>query len=384
MRPDTSVGVALAPVRTPARRTTTVATSVVAFVAVVALGWSLLASFADRVRPEAVSGSGADGAEAQESGLPPVLPPSLPSVLSATDADFGGSTWFVLDRRARRIHRFSETGALLGHFARQGDGPGELSSPTALAVHRDRVAVADRGFVRLYDFAGTHVADQRHAIDGCFAPRIANLDSVSLGLLILVQCTNPVRGMNAMAFLARDDGGVRMRASVAPPGRGIVADLGFQPVMSAHPAGFVFGNADAECLGVYDLTARRTGRECHGWLKRTPLSKREADALKEQIMPAARAVGARVIVPLRLPPFERVFDLPDGRLAYRVPVPVGEGEEGTGDDHIFRLVTQGEAGGEQALPTPAASALFVSGNSVLAAWDAPDGVRIATYRLGVS
>lgn len=361
-----------------------VAMSVATLVAVVALGWSLLASFADRVRPEAVSDSGGDGAEAQALGFPPSLPPSLPSVLSATDADFGGSTWFVLDRRARRIHRFSETGTLLGHFARQGDGPGELSSPTALAVHGDRVAVADRGFVRLYDFAGAHVADRRHTIDGCFAPRIANLDSVALGLLILVQCTSPVRGMNAMALLVHDDGGVRMRVSVVPPGRGIVVDLGFQPVMSAHPAGFVFGNADAECLGVYDMTARRTGHLCHGWLKRTPLSEREADALREQIMPAARAVGARVIVPLRLPPFERVFDLPDGRLAYRVPVPVSEGEAGTGDDHIFRLVTQGEAGGEQALPTPAASALFVSGNSVLAAWDAHDGVRIATYRLGVS
>ena len=343
-----------------------------------ALAWSLLTSVADRTRPEAVSVSGADDSVAwsASSDLP-----SLPSVLSVTDADFGGATWFVLDRRGRRVHRVDEAGTLLGSFARHGNGPGELSSPTALAVHRDRVAVADRGFVRLYDFSGAHIADRRHAVVGCFALRIADLESVSQGLLVLATCTSPVQGIMAMVLLAEDGGDLLPRASISPLGHGIVADLSFQPVVSGYPGGFVFGNADADCLGVYDMAARQTGSVCHSWLERVPVSRRQAEALKDQLMPAANAVGARVAVPRRLPPFERVFDLADGRLAYSAPVPVEEGE--AGDARIFRLVTRGEADGEQVLLAPPASALFASGESVLAAWEAIDGVRVATYRPGV-
>lgn len=235
-----------------APRTTlvTVVVSIVGVGAALAVGWSLLTSIAGRssLPPEPEVGSAPSaGASAALGGLVHA------SVVSATDAAAADSVWFLLDGRGRRVHRFDKTGALLESFAGPGEGPGELSSPTAIAVHRGAVAVADRGVVRLYDFAGGSVADRRLAFDGCLAPRTIGIESVSRGLLLLVQCASPLRGVVARVFLASDDGDVRLVASRSPAGRGFVADLGFVPVMSAHPEGFVFGDANAECLDVFSV-----------------------------------------------------------------------------------------------------------------------------------
>ena len=254
-----------------------------------------------------------------------------------------------------------------------------------MAVHRDAVAVADGGVLRLYDLAGAFVADRRLAFDGCLAPRAVEIESVSRGLLLLVRCASPLRGAVARVFLASDDGDVRLLASRSPAGRGIVADLGFTPVMSAHPEGFVFGDASTACLDVFATGAQPGAAEasrsvCHEWIPRWPVSGRSAQAVEDQLRDAAGAVGARVIVPRRLPPFDRVFALADGRLVYRVPVPVPDEE--AEDARLFRLAVKGEAGEELALPTPAASTVFVSDNSVLVVWETLDGVRVAVFPTG--
>lgn len=366
---------------------TTLATVVVSIVgagAALAVGWSLLTSIAGRSslppEPEIVSAPSA-GTSAALGGLVHA------SVVSATDAAAADSVWFLLDGRGRRVHRFDETGALLESFAGPGEGPGELCSPTAIAVHRGAVAVADRGVVRLYDFAGGSVADRRLAFDGCLAPRTIGIESVSRGLLLLVQCASPLRGVVARVFLASDDGDVRLLASRSPAGRGFVADLGFVPVMSAHPEGFVFGDANAECLDVFAVRAQPVAAEatrsvCHDWLRRLPVSGRSAKAVEDRLRDAAGAVGARVLVPRRLPPFDRVFALADGRLVYRVPTPAPD-EEAVGAG-LFRLALRGEGERELAPPIPAASTVFMSDNSVLAVWETLDGVRVAVFPTGVS
>lgn len=164
-----------------------------------------------------------------------------------------------------------------------------------------------------------------------------------------------------------------------------MADLGFAPVMSAHPEGFVFGDASTACLDVFATGAQPGAAEatrsvCHEWLPRWPVSGRSAKAVEDQLRDAAGAVGARVIVPRRLPPFDRVFALASGRLVYRVPVPVPDEE--AEDARLFRLAVKGEAGEDLALPTPAASAVFASDNSVLAVWETLDGVRVAVFPTG--
>lgn len=372
-----------------APRTTlsTVAVSAVAFVAAGALVWSLATTLADRsppVAPGVEPLSEGVAADRRAKAPPPSVGHVFPDVQSATDADLaadadlGGAVWYLLDARGRRVHRFSETGALLGSFARRGQGPGELSAPTAIAVHQGAVVVADRRVLHLYELDGTHIADRRLDLDGCFALE-ADIDSAVQGLLVLVRCATPAQGFGAAAYLVADDGGVRRLASRSPGGGRFVADLGFVPVISALPNGFVFGDAGADCLAVYDAAAAEAGRACHEWIPRLPISGRAAKAAEAELEPLVQAIGGRLNVPRQLPPFDRVFSLADGRLAYRVPVPLAD--EAAEEASMFRLVVQDDAGGELALPVPDASAVFAAGESALAAWDELDGVRVAVVPL---
>lgn len=375
--------VADAPRTTPS----TVAVSAVAFVAAGALVWSLATTLADRAQqvapgveppPEGVTAD--RRAEAPPSSVGQVFPDvqSATDADLAADADLGDAVWYLLDARGRRVHRFSETGALLGSFARHGQGPGELSAPSAIAVHQGAVVVADRRVLHLYELDGTHIADRRLDLDGCFALE-ADIDPAVQGLLVLVRCAAPAQGFGAAAYLVADDGGVRRLASRSPGGGRFVADLGFVPVISALPNGFVFGDAGADCLAVYDAAAAEAGRACHEWIPRLPISGRAAKAAEAELEPLVQAIGGRLNVPRQLPPFDRVFSLADGRLAYRVPVRLAD--EAAEEASMFRLVVQDDAGGELALPVPDASAVFVAGESALAAWDELDGVRVAVVPL---
>lgn len=312
----------------------------------------------------------------------PSSAPVFTSVLSATDAAFADSTWFVLDRRGRRIHRFSQAGDLLVGFARRGEGPGELASPEAIAVHRGTVVVADRGTLHLYELDGTHVADRRLALEGCLLPLDMHVESSLPGLLVMAQCTNPARGQETMVFLASETGSARALASLTSGERGRVLKFPFVPVVAAHATGFVFGDPDSGCLDIYevgasDLPATVTDSVCHDWIPRLPIPQEDATAVRKDMRDAVELTGTRLVVSATLPPFDRAFALADGRLAYRVPLPAADGDDG----ELFRLVVRGEADRELVLPFPAASAVFASGGSVLAAWEALEGVRIAVFPL---
>jgi len=305
---------------------------------------------------------------------PPPGATAFSEVLSATDADLRDSVWFVLDRRGRRVHRFGESGALLGTFAREGRGPGELSFPSAVAVHRDTVVVADGLAVLLYAPSGEHIEDRRFSFDGCWAPRITDVNSGPLGLLFLVRCTS--RARESAVFLAAADGRARRLAVLSAKGRGNVLSFASTPVVSAHGGGFVFGDARSDCLDLFDGGGAPKRRFCHDWMPRLPLSRQERDDVEEELRGLAGAAGLRLDVPASLPPFDRVFALEGGRLAYRALA-----RDSSGEVTMFRLVVQGETGDALALPVPRASVVFASGESVLAAWEAVDAMHVAVYSL---
>ncbi len=74
-------------------------------------------------------------------------------------------TRFVLDAKDMRVMRFDRDGSYLGSFGREGEGPGEFSQPTALAMlPGEIILVADGGNRRL----------SQYTTDGLF------LDSVTL------------------------------------------------------------------------------------------------------------------------------------------------------------------------------------------------------------
>lgn len=350
-------------------------------VAASALAWSLLAVASRPPQPAPPTASPESPADRAAASAPSTAL-VFPTVLSATDAAFADSTWFVLDRRGRRIHRFSQAGDLLGSFARRGEGPGELASPEAIAVHRDTVAVADRGTLHLYEPDGAHIADRRLVLEGCLSPLDVQVESSLPGLLVMAQCTSPARGQETMVFLANETGSARALASLTSGERGRVLKFPFVPVISAHATGFVFGDPDLGCLDVYeigasDLPATVADSVCHDWIPRLPLPQEIARAVREEMRGTAALTGTRLVVSASLPPFNRAFALADGRLAYRVPLPVADEDAG----ELFRLVVRGEADRERVLPFPAASAVFASGESVLAAWEALEGIRIAVFPL---
>ena len=354
-----------------------------ALIAASALAWSLL-SAAGRPPQAAPPPTASSESLAERTAGASVFSsaPVFTSVLSATDAAFADSTWFVLDRRGRRIHRFSQAGDLLGSFARRGEGPGELASPEAIAVHRDTVAVADRGTLHLYEPDGAHIADRRLVLEGCLSPLDMQVESSLPGLLVMAQCTSPARGQETMVFLANETRSARVLASLTSGERGRVLKFPFVPVISAHATGFVFGDPDLGCLDVYeigasDLPATVADSVCHDWIPRLPLPQEDARAVREEMRGVAALTGTRLVVSASLPPFDRAFALADGRLAYRVPLPVADEDAG----ELFRLVVRGEADRERVLPFPAASAVFASGESVLAAWEALEGIRIAVFPL---
>ena len=361
---------------------TTLSTVAVAFVAAVvatSLAWGVLAvrsseAVSDLPGLDAVAGGPGDVAGGELAAAPPPDARAFPELSSATDADLGDSVWFVLDRRGRRVHRFDQSGALLGSFARHGEGPGELSFPSAVAVHRDTVVVADQLAVHLYAPSGDHIEDRRVSFDDCLGARIADIDSGADGLLFLVHCANPAQ--RAAVFLATEDGRARRLAAASREGRGNVLSFAFMPVVSAHSGGFLFGDASSDCLDLFDGGGAPKRRFCHDWMPRLPLSKQERDDVEDELRGLADAAGLRVDVPKTFPPFDRVFTLEDERLAYRALVRDSDGEV-----TMSRLIVQGETGDALALPVPAASAVFASGESVLAAWEALEAVHVAVYSL---
>lgn len=77
------------------------------------------------------------------------------------EVDFGlDGSLYILDQQASLVLRVSPDGEYLGSIGRQGDGPGELSLPTALLVAPDgRVWVRDtrRSTWAIFESDGTYV-----------------------------------------------------------------------------------------------------------------------------------------------------------------------------------------------------------------------------------
>ena len=114
-----------------------------------------------------------------------------PGILSVAGAAPLGDTWFILDQLGYRVHRVGPDGELMGEFGRQGEGPGELIFPEALAVHGDTIVVADQGVLRLYNPEGDHIADRNLGVRGCATsiPTVLDIASAKTGILVLLHCT---------------------------------------------------------------------------------------------------------------------------------------------------------------------------------------------------
>ena len=68
---------------------------------------------------------------------------------------------YVLDSGNHRVQVFDQSGSFVRTMGRRGEGPGELSRPSHIAIAGERVVVADRGNGKLsfWDLSGVHIRD---------------------------------------------------------------------------------------------------------------------------------------------------------------------------------------------------------------------------------
>jgi len=97
----------------------------------------------------------------------------------------------VLDALNRAVTVFDSVGNEVHHWGRQGDGPGELQSPTSVSVSSDmRVAVSDRNRVHLYQIDGELIETQlvpnssMVGFDANGEPVVLALDILDMALVI--------------------------------------------------------------------------------------------------------------------------------------------------------------------------------------------------------
>ena len=339
--------------------------------AAVILGWGVF----EMARGRAGSDPAAGGREASEATLTPssadaptTAPPGTPlyrEVYSVSDAVLHQGTWFVLDRRGTQVYRIDESGALLGSFGRGGEGPGEFRRPAAIASRGDTVIVLDGADLHLFDLDGDHIADRRVALDGCPGGLARDLLSQPTGLLVLVDCK--ALGRAGWVVILDSIGGPARTLAVRASDPGVVDLRMANPVLGAHPQGFVFGLVGDDCLDRFSPRGVELGEVCHDWIERLPVPK----AVKERmagVRARARQSGTRLVESDFLPPFVQTFSV-DGALAYQVPLPE--------DLETFMVVMRKPSGEVAALPLPVAEGFFVVGNSALLWWEDIEGMRLS-------
>ena len=307
-----------------------------------------------------------------ETGAPLVIPPGVPvvpEVLSVDDAEAHNGAWFILDGTARRIHRLSPAGELLGSFGRQGEGPGEFPGrPVALAVHGDTIAVMEHDGRRLhlFDPEGGFLAGRLVRLDQCPVSAVGDLVSLPLGLVFLVTCTQTDFGQQDRVILEARSGFLQTLVTRGSNEPDDVMLGGFLwNTLSPHPDGFVFGSNVDGCLGVYDGHGEVLGSACHDWLNPLPVPDELVNAVRDKF-------SARPDVRWRLPesffPFFGVFVTPDDRWIYRVLA--------SDEPESYVLATR-----DRELSVPRARYVFVDGASALLGWEDLQGTRIAVHPL---
>jgi hypothetical protein len=291
------------------------------------------------------------------------------AILSMTDADPHQGSWYVLDARAKQVHIVSANGDLVRTFAREGEGPGELSRPEALAVHYDTVVVAEQlgGVVHLYSLDGAFVEDRRIGPDGCGVTTTAGLASTPAGLAVLAICYEGGVVPEAKVILESGRAAGKVVASFDAEAEDKKIDPYFIPVIASHPNGLLAGLVGDDCLAVYALDGSVGERVCHQWISRIALSDVDLEslaALDERL----RTMGRSLAEPDLMPGFDRVFVDAGGRAVYRAIV--------SSSPERFRPVTSTVDGEEEALDVPVAEYLFVGDNGILVGWEELEGTRV--------
>lgn len=297
-------------------------------------------------------------------------------VLSVTDAVPHEGSWFVLDKVGTQLHRIDPQAASIKTFGRRGLGPGELRLPESLAIRGDTLVVAETlgGVVHLFSLEGRFLGRRTAFVRSpCPVTGTFGVESLEAGLVFLVVCLSGSFSHSAFAMLVDDSGASRMLArtgALRSEASGGPVSPYFVPILAAHGAEVIFGQATHECLGTFSIRGDSTGSICHRWmpdLAMRPQDLAELDTWKNRLS----SLGRDLRIPASRPSFDRLF-ISRGRLLYRAFDPT--------QDRAYRLLD--DLAMDNGAPLfMSASAAFAGTGSALLAWDDIGGTRISIRAL---
>lgn len=250
------------------------------------------------------------------------------TVLSAGHAVETDDAWLLLDPVARKIHVVADDPSVaLRSFGREGDGPGELRRPLRVALSGSTLAVLEAEGDRLVRFAldGTVVGPVSLVRESCPFGPAAGLAPVSDGgFVVLRSCTGMDGATRALVLGVDPDGHVRVvedrrlqglrTEPVDPYATPALLELGGTPYLGTLSGGCL--------LRLAGFRGRKAPRGlCAVRGSGVPLPdpvRADLEALAEKM----RAIGGRVAIPERLPPFTGVRTTPAGPVL-EVPLPEG-------------------------------------------------------------
>lgn len=307
---------------------------------------------------------------------PPADARPLPDVFSLRDGAEAPWGWVVLDRRGHRLHGLDGEGRLLWSAGGEGEGPGELARPAAVAVSGDTVLVIDDAGSALDRFGrdGRFLDRRLLPPPTCLGGTVGALSGWRGSPVVLRTCIEPATtAVEARAEILTASGAWHPVARIhVRTLRGGSENLLATGAMAVVGDSVFLGSTGAGCLRSFPLEGG--GAEGGGSSTRC-LPPRDPVPVPEEIARGlrrlARGPGGSLLqlrLPEHLPSWDRVFSR-GSDVVFRAVVP-GDGRE---------LVTVEPSGAASTLPVPATQWTFPGRTRVLVGWITLDDVRVRVF-----
>ncbi len=247
----------------------------------------------------------------------------LPEVLSVEDATEWGDGWILLDRISGQIHFLHPDSGITKTLGGEGEGPGELQNPVALAVMDSTLWVVNQRGLALDRF---HVgrgfgARLRIRGGGCQAGLTKDLSVLPGGeMFVLRVCPSPLVGPGTAFWERVPPDGVLEPHLVLPLGTPGSRKLHIlrQPAVAARGNRTFLGTWDTPCLAELRPDGSVAGHRCLPEYDRPHTEEEDRVSLSDRFRTITRLGFLPVEIPEHLPWYDRVFATSRGPVVRRV------------------------------------------------------------------
>jgi len=304
---------------------------------------------------------------------PPLRVLTLPSVLSVEDALETTDGWVLLDRRMGKIHLLQNGSDSVRSVGREGEGPGELRDPVALALAGSHLWVLNQRGLVLDRFSpeGSFEARIRIHGGGCLVGLSKDLLALPDGqLLVLRVCPAALPGPGTAWIERVDSAGALSTFLVLPLGTPGSRRLNLfrQPAVDAAGPRVFLGTWDVPCVAELTRAGALTGHRCLPEFELAQAPEEGRATLRRRFGRLPDLGFLPLEVPDRLPWYDGFFKTDRGLVIRRI-----RGEESRD------LVLLGSDGRTVATDRLFPEATFVGNRTILVANDLFQGTRVEIF-----